>query len=286
MKFSFALSLLALAAAPASAQDTVVGVVVNSEDHNVLEAAVIAADYVEFLSGEGPFTVFAPTDAAFAALNETSGGYLDTLLTEPFLPHLQDVLQYHVVEGSVLSTDLTDGDVTMFSGDTATISLEGPMINEASIVTADLEASNGVVHVTDGVLTPAWVDLSIADLAGSVEDLSILVDLVTTAGLVETLSGPGPFTVFAPTNEAFEAALVTLNTTLDELKADTELLTSILTYHVVADILTSEELAAMDGDIETVNTAPAAIAMDGETVTVAGAAVADPDYLGKFKLLV
>ncbi len=132
---------------------TVVDIVVNSEDHTTLETAVIEAELVDALSDEGPFTVFAPTDAAFDALPE---GTLDDLLADP-TGALADVLQYHVVSAKAFSTSLTDGQtLTTLQGDelTVTINDDGVFINEAQVTVPDIQASNGVVHVVDGVLVP------------------------------------------------------------------------------------------------------------------------------------
>ncbi len=118
---------------------------------STLVAAVKAAGLADTLSGPGPFTVFAPTDDAFAAL---PAGTVEGLLADPAA--LAKILTYHVVAGKVLSTDLTEGMMaTTVNGAQATITLEdGPMIDDASIVTADIEASNGVIHVIDAVIMP------------------------------------------------------------------------------------------------------------------------------------
>jgi len=134
--------------------NTVVDVIVNSEDHNTLEAAVLAADLAGALSGAGPFTVFAPTDAAFDALPE---GTLDALLDDPE-GALTNVLLYHVVEAEALSSSLSDGDVfTTMLGQDITVTIDGDgnvFINDAQVITADVPADNGVVHVIDAVLVP------------------------------------------------------------------------------------------------------------------------------------
>lgn len=132
---------------------TVVDVIVNSEVHNTLEAAVIAAELADDLSGAGPFTVFAPTDDAFAAL---PAGTVETLLEDP-TGDLANILLYHVVSGSVLSTDLMDGMTapTLLGEDvTVTINADGVFINDAQVTMADIQTDNGVVHVIDAVLLP------------------------------------------------------------------------------------------------------------------------------------
>ncbi|HNQ38352.1 MAG TPA: fasciclin domain-containing protein, partial [Prolixibacteraceae bacterium] len=142
---------LSLSAQPDS---TVVDVVVNSENHTTLEAAVVAAGLAEALSGDGPFTVFAPTDAAFAALPE---GTIPALLADP-TGALADILKYHVLAGSVKSTDLSDGmtATTLLGKDIkVTINANGVFINNAKVTVADIMTDNGVVHVIDAVLIPA-----------------------------------------------------------------------------------------------------------------------------------
>tara|TARA_B100000945_G_C20408722_1_gene611453 strand:+ start:133 stop:1044 length:912 start_codon:yes stop_codon:yes gene_type:complete len=132
--------------------NTVVDIIVGSEDHNTLETAVVAAGLVDALSGEGPFTVFAPTDDAFNALPD---GTLDAVLADMDL--LTSILTHHVAEGSVLSTDLSDGMmVTTLNGTElmVTIDANGVMIDNAMVTVADIQADNGVVHVIDAVLIP------------------------------------------------------------------------------------------------------------------------------------
>jgi len=146
--------------------NTVVDIIVGSEDHNTLETAVIAAGLVDALSGEGPFTVFAPTDAAFDALPE---GTLGAVLADIDL--LTSILTHHVASGSVLSTDLSDGMmVTTLNGTElmVTISDNGVMIDNAMVTVADIMADNGVVHVINAVLIPE--DSSIEDSYNLNED--------------------------------------------------------------------------------------------------------------------
>ncbi|GAB2631708.1 fasciclin domain-containing protein [Belliella aquatica] len=136
------------------APNTVVDIAVGSPDHTTLVAAVSAAGLVETLSGDGPFTVFAPTNAAFAALPE---GTVDNLLKPEMKDQLTGVLTYHVVAGNVMSSDLSDGQVvTTLNGQELTVSIKDGkvMINGATVVAADLAGSNGVVHVIDSVLLP------------------------------------------------------------------------------------------------------------------------------------
>ena len=132
---------------------SVVDIIVGSAVHETLEAAVIAADLAGALSGEGPFTVFAPTDSAFAALPE---GLLDTLLADP-TGDLANILLYHVIGAAVPSDSLSDGQMAMTlqgSDVTITIDSSGVFVNDAMVVITDIEADNGIVHVIDAVLVP------------------------------------------------------------------------------------------------------------------------------------
>ena len=135
--------------------DTVVDVAI-ANDFTTLVAAVDAADLVETLQGEGPFTVFAPTNEAFAALPD---GLLDALLLEENKAVLQEILTYHVVSGKVLSTDLTSGEVATVQGEEVTIVVDdGVTVEGANVIDADVEAGNGVVHVIDAVIVPPSID--------------------------------------------------------------------------------------------------------------------------------
>ncbi|MEM6665136.1 MAG: fasciclin domain-containing protein [Pseudomonadota bacterium] len=146
------LGFAAAASAPASAND-IVDIAAGNADFETLVAAVTAAELVDTLKSEGPFTVFAPTDDAFAALPE---GTVENLLKPENKDDLIAVLTYHVVPGKVMSTDLTD-DMTAATvqGTTVTIDLDGgAKVNDANIVAADIEADNGVIHVIDKVILP------------------------------------------------------------------------------------------------------------------------------------
>jgi uncharacterized surface protein with fasciclin (FAS1) repeats len=137
--------------------DTIVGVASDNPDFSTLVAAVQAADLVDTLNGEGPFTVFAPTNEAFEAL---PAGVLDALLLEENKDVLEDILTYHVVDGEVLSTDITAGPVATLQGAEVEITTDdgGVQVDGATVVQADVQASNGVIHVIDAVLIPEGVD--------------------------------------------------------------------------------------------------------------------------------
>ena len=136
----------------------IVAVAVATEGFSTLVAALTAAGLVETLQGEGPFTVFAPNDAAFAALPE---GLLEKLLLPENIAVLTSILTYHVVAGNVLSTDVVAGDAASLEGSTLALTTDmGVKVNDATVIQADVEASNGVIHVIDKVLVPPTVDLS------------------------------------------------------------------------------------------------------------------------------
>jgi uncharacterized surface protein with fasciclin (FAS1) repeats len=135
---------------------TIVEVAIGAGNFSTLVAAVTAADLVETLSGAGPFTVFAPTDEAFAAL---PAGVLDALLLPENKATLAKILTYHVVSGQVMAADVTDGDVATVEGQTIKLStMDGVTVNGAKVVAADVAASNGVIHAIDAVILPPDVD--------------------------------------------------------------------------------------------------------------------------------
>ena len=213
-----------------------------------LVAAVQAAGLVETLKGEGPFTVFAPTDEAFAMLPE---GTVEELLKPENLETLQNILLYHVVPGKVMAADVT----ALESAETAsgqTVAIKTDMgnvnINDAKVVITDIETSNGVIHVIDAVLLPPAELTDIVDTAVADGRFTTLVAAVQAAGLVETLKGEGPFTVFAPTDEAF--AKLPEGTVEELLKPENlETLQNILLYHVVPGKVMAEDVVMLDGQM-------------------------------------
>ncbi|MFO7932763.1 MAG: fasciclin domain-containing protein, partial [Bacteroidales bacterium] len=253
----------------AISQNTVVDVIVNSDDHNTLETAVLAAELDDDLSGDGPFTVFAPTDAAFEALPD---GVLAGLLDDP-TGALAKVLLYHVVGASVTSGDLTSGQfATTLNGDSIVVTIDGSdvYINNAMVTSADIAADNGIVHVIDAVITPGSTVYEV--VAGS-EDHTTLEAAVVAAGLQGTLSGPGPFTVFAPTDAAFENLPEGM---VADLLADPKgELTEILLYHVVAakalsgDLSDGQMITTVNGDSITVTISEGNVYIDSAMVTMA-----------------
>jgi uncharacterized surface protein with fasciclin (FAS1) repeats len=224
-------------------QRTIVEVAQNNPDLSILVEAVVAAGLTQTLS-TGSLTVFAPTNAAFAALLSELGVTKEALLSNKTL--LTAVLSYHVLGSKVARADVPVGKaINPLAGGFFKIEASGGLKvtdgrNRVSNITAtDIQASNGVVHLLDRVLLPA--DKDIVATASALPDFSILVEAVAAAGLVSTLQGKGPFTVFAPTNAAFAALLAELGVTKEALLANKTLLTSVLTYHVVpARVLKAE----------------------------------------------
>jgi len=242
--------------------DNIMQIADGTASLSTLVAAIDAANLRATLSGTGPYTVFAPTNDAFAAVDADVLAYL---LATP--AELTKVLTYHVVSGKVMSTDLTNGSVnTLNTGQSVTVDLSsGVMINDATVITADVEASNGVVHIIDEVLIPENLDLSgmtpsVADAAIATEDLSVLVSILSLDGLSDILAAAAnddaELTVFAPTNAAFQAVLDALGlTSIDEIPES--VLLDIVQYHIVGAVAKSTDLEATT--YETLN---------GESVTV------------------
>ena len=265
---------------PATSQGVTVGGALMTPDRNIVQnaanasnvttlvAAVKAAGLDVTLSGPGPFTVFGPTNDAF---NKLPAGTVQNLLKPENKAVLTDILTYHVVAGKYLSSDLRDGQMlTTVEGKELKITKNGNQISingAAMIETADVVSSNGVTHVIDAVLMPpAGVmvggalmtpNLNIVQNALNASNVTTLVAAVKAAGLVDTLSGKGPFTVFAPTNNAF--AKLPAGTVDNLLKTENKAtLAKILTYHVVAGKYASADLK----DGMTLKT------VEGETLTI------------------
>ena len=297
--------------APAAA-GSITDVAVADGNFTVLAKLVTAAGLGETLSGPGPFTVFAPTDAAFEAKAAELGIPLDDLISDliadPAL--LKDVLLYHVVSGNVPAADvlgLNGQDVTTLSGETWTVVVNGDAVSiedgfgrMVNVTAVDVPASNGVIHVLDSVLDGALPDFDTGDqelepsatdampytesFDGAanqtiVEDLlaagsfTTLAKLVTTADLGETLSGPGPFTVFAPTDAAFEAVAADLGVNVDDLlntlANDPALLKDVLLYHVVSGKVPAADVVGLNGqDVTTLSGESWTVVVDGENVTI------------------
>ncbi len=251
-------------------EPTIVEVARQAGSFTTLLAAVDAAGLTSTLEGDGPFTVFAPSDEAFAKIPSDA---LDALLADQDL--LTQVLTYHVVPGRVMASEVVGlSSASTVNGKRLSITVDGGavMVDQANVVATDIEAGNGVIHVIDDVLFPEPV-LNLVQTARKAGSFTTLLAALEAASLTSVLEGEGPFTVFAPTDAAF-AALP--EGTLDALLADPETLASILTYHVVSGRLASGDVAALSS-ATTVNGADVTISVDGGTVFVNDAKVVTAD---------
>jgi transforming growth factor-beta-induced protein len=268
-------------------EQTIAEIVVGSDDFEILEAAILRASPVpimgtptpiaDVLGGPGTFTVFAPNDAAF----EASGLPLTTVMATP-PDALRGILLYHGLLTEVPAEDVTAGAQTSIAGLPFFITTTGGVAinggNEvqggADVTTTDVEASNGVVHVIDRVLLPPTVE-AIARYAG----FTTLAGAVASQGLADDLSGAGPFTVFAPTNEAFAAL---------PARPTGDALTNVLLYHVVGAAVRSTAIVATPAPLATLADAPYTVGteapslsllarLDGTTARINGAAVVTAD---------
>ena len=223
----------ACSSATASFEDEkkdIVTTAVEAGSFKTLAAALTAAELVKPLQGEGPFTVFAPTDEAFAALPK---GTLENLLKKENKATLTSILTYHVVPGKFDASKVTKAPfLATLNGQRVDFKVTdaGVTIDGVRITTTDIHCSNGIIHVIDAVILPNTEDIvSTAVAAGKFKTLAAAIK---AAGLVEALKGKGPFTVFAPTDEAFAA--LPEGTVEGLLKPENkEKLAAILKFHVV-----------------------------------------------------
>jgi uncharacterized surface protein with fasciclin (FAS1) repeats len=248
---------------PAPVTQDIVQIAQSKPEFSILVEAVVAADLATTLKGAGPFTVFAPTDTAFAALLTELNVSKAQLLADKAL--LTAVLTYHVLPAKVEKAQVPVGKaITTLQGGIFKVDTVGADLiitdgrNRPSKITAtDIQATNGVIHVIDKVILPA--NKNIVETAQSVSKYSILVEAVVAADLATALSAAGPLTVFAPTNDAFAALLTELNVSKAQLLADKVLLTKVLTYHVLparvlkADVPVGPAIATLQGETFTVD---------------------------------
>jgi transforming growth factor-beta-induced protein len=210
---------------------SIVDLAVRAGSFDTLVAAVQAAGLVDTLKGEGPFTVFAPVDEAFARISDKE---LNRLLKPENKDELKSILTYHVVPGSVPASAVVNLDsARTVNGQSVAIRVDknGVFVDNAKVIKTDIMASNGVIHVIDRVIVPKKTN-DIVDVAAAAGSFNTLVSAVQTADLVETLKGEGPYTVFAPSDEAF--ARLPKDTLRDLLKPENkDALQAILTYHIV-----------------------------------------------------
>jgi transforming growth factor-beta-induced protein len=238
----------------------IVEIAQQTPDLSTLVGALVATGLDDALSGPGPYTVFAPTNAAFDKVDDD---ILNNIIANPAL--LTSLLQYHVVSGDVMSSDLTNGPVqTLLSGQTIDVDISnGVTLNGSSNVTsADIDASNGVIHIIDEVLFPEdFYAMTLAQIVAGSPDHTILLSALAKpelAGLLAAANDPTQdLTVFAPTDDAFTAVLGVLGKeSIDDIPV--QLLNEIVSYHILGSAVTSDQLT--NGDVETI--------LPGESVTV------------------
>lgn len=265
----------------------IVATAAGAGSFETLLAAAKAGGLVETLQGEGPLTVFAPTDEAFGKL---PAGTVEHLLKPENKDQLVAILTYHVVPGKVMSDEakrLTAADTVNGQSLSLAASDGGLTVNGASVVKADIDCSNGVIHVIDSVILPGAAEASasagqpeqaakdIISTAVGAGSFNTLVAAVKAAGLVETLQGDGPFTVFAPSDEAF--AKLPAGTVENLLKPENkDQLIAVLTYHVVPGKVMSAEAVKLTS-AGTVNGQPLALSASDAGLSVDNAKVVAAD---------
>jgi transforming growth factor-beta-induced protein len=256
-------------------------------DKNIVETAIAAGQFktlaslltktglADTLATGGPFTVFAPTDEAFAKVPKAT---LDALAENP--AQLKSVLLYHVVPGRVTAADVVKlNSAKTLEGRSVGIKVvDGSVfVDQAKVTTPDIMASNGVIHVIDSVLipktAPAAAAKNIVQTAIAAGQFKTLASLLTKAGLAGTLQGKGPFTVFAPTDAAFAKVP---KATLAALAKDKAQLRAVLLYHVVKGKVTAAQAMKLRS-AKTLNGKPLAIRVSGSKVLVGGATVTKAD---------
>jgi uncharacterized surface protein with fasciclin (FAS1) repeats len=274
------------AAAPAKSTPpgTIVQVAASNPQFSTLVALVKKAGLAGALS-KGSLTVFAPTNAAFAYLKAHDPATYKAATTNASV--LKKVLTYHVLGKKVLAPAAiaaakAGAKVTTLEGEKIALSLVGGKIKlngSATVVKANVLASNGVIHVINRVLVPPSLVAppapteSIVQIAAGNPDFSTLVSLLTQAGLVDALSGAGPFTVFAPTNEAFQKLATAAPATYQAVLADPKLLAKVLTYHVVSgsiDAAQATAAAQQGSSVTSLEGEPIALSLVGGKLTLDG----------------
>jgi transforming growth factor-beta-induced protein len=263
------------ASAGTAADGTTVPTAVAAGQFPTLTSLLQQTGLAETLSGAGPFTVFAPTDAAFAKVPAAT---LQALAADP--AKLREVLLYHVVSGAVPAAEVVKltGAKTL-NGASVTIKVtDGTVkVDGATVTATDVMASNGIVHVIDSVLipkaAPAATPKNIVQTAVAAGQFKTLASLLKKAGLAGTLQGRGPFTVFAPTDAAFAKVP---KATLAALGKDRAKLRAVLLYHVVKGKVTAKQVVKLRS-AKTLNGQSVAIRVRGGKVSVGGAAVTTTD---------
>jgi transforming growth factor-beta-induced protein len=252
----------------------IVDTAVKAGSFKTLAAALKAAGLVDTLKGKGPFTVFAPTDEAFEKL---PSGTIETLLKPGNKDKLVGILTYHVVAGNVKAADVVKlkSAKTVQGADVKITVADGKvMVNDANVVKTDIACVNGVIHVIDTVLLPKEGQMDIVDTAVKAGSFKTLAAALKAAGLVKTLKGKGPFTVFAPTDEAFaKLPAGTVETLLKPENKDK--LVAILSYHVVAGNVNAADVVKLKSAETVLGQTVAIDAKDGVKINNAKVLKAD-----------
>jgi uncharacterized surface protein with fasciclin (FAS1) repeats len=277
-------------ASPAASQAStanIVGVAAGNKSFTTLVSLVKKAGLVSTLAEGGPFTVFAPTNQAFANLEKKNPALFKQVTSSKKL--LQAVLTYHVIgkripAASAIAAAQKNATLKMVQGERAALSFKSGRIvinGSARVILPDINASNGIIHAINAVIVPPSLvkkpvpppTKSVVEIAAGGSQFSTLVSLLQQAKLVETLSGTGPFTVFAPTNEAFDKLQASAPDTFKAVTSDPALLAKVLTYHVVAgDIMSKQAIAVaqQNGSVTSVANEPIALSIVNGKLTLNG----------------
>jgi uncharacterized surface protein with fasciclin (FAS1) repeats len=270
MKRFLLLVALSLGSIAQLGSQTISQIIVNSDDHTTLAEALEVAGLASTFNSPGSYTFFAPTDEAFAAL---PSGVLESLLANP--EQLAQVLRYHVLGFSLFSASFSNGLVlNTLNGQQVsfTVNSQGIFVNNALITVQNIQATNGYVHVINAVLIPEIEEPQLPSIAEIVIESEVhtrLESFLESADLLSTLDGNGTFTLFAPTDEAFEALPVE---TINALLANPSLLNSILLYHVAGQVYESSELTNGQS-IATLNGANVTVIIDGSNIFINGSRI-------------
>lgn len=254
---------------PAATGSDIVDTAVAAGNFKTLVAAVQAADLEPTLRGTGPFTVFAPTDDAFGKL---PAFLVPKLTSAPYKTELGLILKYHVVSGRIQASAILGKDAqkipSVAGGD---LSVDGSSskvtINSSTeVIKADVNASNGVIHAVDSVLLPSIFNTA-SDYNDGTTTFNTLVAAIKAADLQTTLHGPGTFTVFAPTDKAFQDLKDEIGANaFNAILADKAKLTKILTYHVLASTAYQNQVKA--GPVPTVEGEHLHLIVDGDNLKI------------------
>ena len=243
---------------PPADSNTIVDIAIGNEDFSTLVDLVVKADLADVLASEGPFTVFAPTNEAFAKL---PADVLATVQADKEL--LKKILLYHVAAGKLLAGDVVGSEKIITANDLKIkVRMEDGQVflNDSLLIATDIKADNGVIHVIDTVLIPQEEEepapKTLLETAAAAGNFNTLIAAVEAAGLTDLLNQEGPFTILAPTDDAFAAIP---EDQLSAILADKEILTNILTYHVIPNAAVAAE---------TVVTLSEATMANGDTVAI------------------